>query len=254
MLSTSDSASARMRGLSRLAGRFRRGVRSGQGRRMAIQRATLPEAWRRRAPQKRRPLCRQSGPSLGRKRPRRAYAVETTAPTQPNCAPQHCQGGVQRNNYVVQINLRYSSHANECRRGKPGFASRRGPKRKGGRHVATAAPSLGRKRPRRAYAIDHIAPQQDTCASQPMSSREWDNFDRLVRFSGFCGSGAIRDAHRPPKKKRRPPCRHSGPEFREETPKEGMRNVKRHAIRKLGVHRNKCKSVFQLLCLIREDA
>jgi hypothetical protein len=32
--------------------------------------------------------------------------------------------------------------------------------KKGGRHVATAALSLGRKRPRRAYAAGHAAPQQ----------------------------------------------------------------------------------------------
>jgi hypothetical protein len=34
------------------------------------------------------------------------------------------------------------------------------PQKKGGRHVATAALSLGRKRPRRAYAAGHAAPQQ----------------------------------------------------------------------------------------------
>jgi hypothetical protein len=32
--------------------------------------------------------------------------------------------------------------------------------KKGGRHVAMAALSLGRKRPRRAYAAGHAAPQQ----------------------------------------------------------------------------------------------
>jgi hypothetical protein len=31
--------------------------------------------------------------------------------------------------------------------------------KKGGRHVAMAALSLGRKRPRRAYAAGHAAPQ-----------------------------------------------------------------------------------------------
>ena len=35
-----------------------------------------------------------------------------------------------------------------------------GPDKKGGRHVAMAALSLGRKRPRRAYAAGHAAPQQ----------------------------------------------------------------------------------------------
>ena len=35
-----------------------------------------------------------------------------------------------------------------------------GKAKKGGRHVATAALSLGRKRPRRAYAAGHAAPQQ----------------------------------------------------------------------------------------------
>ena len=41
------------------------------------------------------------------------------------------------------------------------------PTKKGGRHVATAAFSLGRKRPRRAYAAGHAAPQQyRRCASR----------------------------------------------------------------------------------------
>jgi hypothetical protein len=40
--------------------------------------------------------------------------------------------------------------------------------KKGGRHVAMAALSLGRKRPRRAYAAGHAAPQQYRRWSPPL--------------------------------------------------------------------------------------
>jgi hypothetical protein len=41
-------------------------------------------------------------------------------------------------------------------------------RQKGGRHVAMAALSLGRKRPRRAYAAGHAAPQQYRRWSPPL--------------------------------------------------------------------------------------
>jgi hypothetical protein len=40
--------------------------------------------------------------------------------------------------------------------------------KKGGRHVAMAALSLGRKRPRRAYAAGHAAPQQYRRSGWPL--------------------------------------------------------------------------------------
>jgi hypothetical protein len=40
--------------------------------------------------------------------------------------------------------------------------------KKGGRHVAMAALSLGRKRPRRAYAAGHAAPQQYRRCPRPL--------------------------------------------------------------------------------------
>ena len=48
-----------------------------------------------------------------------------------------------------------------------------GEAKKGGRHVATAALSLGRKRPRRAYAAGHAAPQQYRHAPHQMQEIFW---------------------------------------------------------------------------------
>jgi hypothetical protein len=60
--------------------------------------------------------------------------------------------------------------------------------KKGGRHVATAALSLGRKRPRRAYAAGHAAPQQYRRSSPPLqafsSPQIWSppEFEALLHF------------------------------------------------------------------------
>jgi hypothetical protein len=60
--------------------------------------------------------------------------------------------------------------------------------KKGGRHVATAALSLGRKRPRRAYAAGHAAPQQYRCSSPPLQAfsslhrRPPTEFEALLHF------------------------------------------------------------------------
>jgi hypothetical protein len=48
--------------------------------------------------------------------------------------------------------------------------------KKGGRHVATAAFSLGRKRPRRAYAAQHAAPQQYRRCGLGLQGLSWRNF------------------------------------------------------------------------------
>jgi hypothetical protein len=58
-------------------------------------------------------------------------------------------------------------HRNASKSGAE-IKERRESLKKGGRHVAMAALSLGRKRPRRAYAAGHAAPQQYRCSARPL--------------------------------------------------------------------------------------
>ena len=148
MLSMSDSASARM-GLSKVQVRAARLDEAGGGGKGAAR--ARPTAKR---GLEKKEAALSSGPSLGRKRPRRAYAMETIARAQHNCATQHSQEKCQRDCY---IGPNYFSGAS--------------------RGALARLASTG-----------------------------------LLGFLNEWGS----------QKKRRPPCRHSGPESREETPKEGI--------------------------------
>jgi hypothetical protein len=61
--------------------------------------------------------------------------------------------------------------------------------KKGGRHVAMAALSLGRKRPRRAYAADHAAPQQYRRSGSPLQVFSSPNGQSLTDFESLWHSG-----------------------------------------------------------------
>src|ERR1700733_12390809 len=61
--------------------------------------------------------------------------------------------------------------------------------KKGGRHVATAALSLGRKRPRRAYAAGHAAPQQYRWSSPSLQVFSSSNGQSLTEFGAVWHSG-----------------------------------------------------------------
>ena len=147
MLSMSDSASARM-GLSKVQVRAARLDEAGGGGKGAAR--ARPTAKR---GLEKKEAALSSGPSLGRKRPRRAYAMETIARAQHNCATQHSQEKCQR----IVISGRFIFDG-ETRR---------------------------------------------VCAAASTEMQ-----------------GILKESK--PQTKRRPPCRHSGPESREETPKEGI--------------------------------
>ena len=85
MLSMSDSASARM-GLSKVQVRAARLDEAGGGGKGAAR--ARPTA---KPGLEKKEAALSSGPSLGRKRPRRAYAIDHIAPQQYICAAQHCQ-------------------------------------------------------------------------------------------------------------------------------------------------------------------
>src|SRR5262249_11331707 len=64
--------------------------------------------------------------------------------------------------------------------------------KKGGRHVATAALSLGRKRPRRAYAAGHAAPQQYRRWPRPLQGLSSSKGQSPTEFEGLWHSGSNR--------------------------------------------------------------
>src|SRR6202046_363400 len=61
--------------------------------------------------------------------------------------------------------------------------------KKGGRHVAMAALSLGRKRPRRAYAAGHAAPQQYRGSSPSLQVFSSSHGQSLTEFGALWHSG-----------------------------------------------------------------
>jgi hypothetical protein len=68
-------------------------------------------------------------------------------------------------------------------------SKRRESLKKGGRHVAMAALSLGRKRPRRAYAADHAAPQQYRCSPFPLQVFSSSDGQSLTEIESLWHSG-----------------------------------------------------------------